>query len=182
MRKSTNFKKNIFLYALLLGAALFIVCMIMLDKQGVKKVIVAGDQAPEFQGTLLDGRKIGLSDLRGKVVMVHFWATWCPPCVEEMPALDRMYRHFQNKDFELIAVNVDEGVSDAVPAFLKNNKITIPVLLDARKKISGLYGTYKLPETYIVDRKGIVRYKVIGPRNWEKNENIRIIQSALDGQ
>jgi len=182
MRKSTSFKKNIFLYALLLGAALFIVSMIMLDKQSAKKVIVAGDQAPEFQGTFLDGRKVGLSDLRGKVVMVHFWATWCPPCREEMPALDKMYRDFKNKDFELIAVSVDEDVSDTVSAFLKNNKITMPILLDARKKISGLYGTYKLPETYIVDRRGIVRYKVIGPRNWGKNENIRIIQSALDGQ
>ncbi len=182
MGEMASRKKIIFLSILLMGAVLFVLSFVMLDRRAAKKAIVSGDPAPQFRGMSLKGQKIGLSDFRGKVVMIHFWATWCPPCVEEMPTLDKLYRELKNKDFALLAVSVDEDGSGAVGAFLKKNGIEIPVLLDERKAISGLYGTYKLPETFVVDRRGLVRHKIIGPRDWGRPENIRMIRLVLDEQ
>lgn len=143
------------------------------------KIIGAGDRAPEFRLPAPDGRLVSLSDHRGKVVMVHFWATWCPPCVEEMPTLDALYRSLQGKDFEVLAVSVDERGVDAVVPFLSKNRLGLPALLDPRRSIASLYGTYKFPETYLVDREGIVRHKVIGARDWSVPANVNIVRELI---
>ena len=175
-------KKIIFLIILALSISLFIVGSLIKDRQREKSIITRGDRAPEFRLPALDGRSVSLSDFRGKVVMVHFWATWCPPCVEEMPLLDKLYHTLQGKEFELLAVSVDEGGVGVVSAFLKKNSLNVPVLLDSDKMISGLYGTFKFPETYIVDRRGVVRYKAIGPRDWGNPGNVKIVQDVLDAR
>lgn len=149
------------------------------EKTQGSKIIREGDSAPEFSLTSFDGRVVKLSDYRGKVVLVHFWATWCPPCVEEIPTLDSLNRALFSKDFEILAVSVDEGGAAAVSAFMNKNKLTLPVLLDPQRSIAGLYGTFKFPETYLVDRQGIVREKVIGPRNWAIPENQTILLQVI---
>ncbi len=144
------------------------------------KIIREGDQAPEFSLPATDGREITLSGLHGKVVMVHFWATWCPPCVEEMPTIEGVYRTFTGKDFELLAVSVDEGGLATVNAFLAKNNLKLPVLLNPDASVARGYGTFKFPETFLVDRQGIVRLKAIGARDWMAEPNQRIIRQLIE--
>jgi thiol-disulfide isomerase/thioredoxin len=116
------------------------------------------------------------------VVMVHFWATWCPPCVEELPTLDRLRQSPLGKEFEMLAVNEDEGAAGTLTSFIQKNKLSIPVLLDSGSKVARLYGTFKLPETYIVDRQGVVRYKAIGPWDWTQPESIQALRNTIDSR
>jgi peroxiredoxin len=177
--KSGSAKQILFLVVLVTAVALAVAGYVARDRKAPKKIIASGDLAPDFRLPSTDGRSIGLADLRGKVVMVHFWATWCPPCVEELPTLAKFYEELKGGDFEMLAVSVDEGGSAAVNAFLRKNGLNLPVLLDPGGSVSGLYGTYKFPETYIVDRKGEVRYKVIGPRDWRDPEALRVMRELI---
>jgi peroxiredoxin len=175
-------KQTVFLAILILFAVAFAISFLVKDRHAAKKIITSGDRAPEFRLQTLDGRQVSLSDFRGKVVLVHFWATWCPPCVEEIPTLDRLYHQLGGRDLELLAVSADESGADAVTVFMKKNRIDVPVLLDPDRTAARLYGTFKFPETYIVDRQGVVRYKAIGPRNWGDPANVRIVRDILDAR
>ena len=177
--KSGSTKQILFLVVLITAVALAVAGYVAKDRKAPKKIIASGDQAPDFRLPSTDGRSLGLADLRGKVVMVHFWATWCPPCVEELPTLAKLYEELKGGDFEMLAVSVDEGGSAAVNAFLRKNGLHLPVLLDPGAPVSHLYGTYKFPETYVVDRRGVVRYKVIGPRDWRDPEALRVMRELI---
>jgi len=144
------------------------------------KLVREGDSAPEFSLPSLDGRAVSLSSYRGKVVMVHFWATWCPPCVEEIPTLERLYRASFGKDLEILAVSVDEGGAGAVSQFMKKNRFALPVLLNPDQSVARKYGTFKFPETYLVDREGIVRKKIIGAADWMSPVAQELIQAMVD--
>jgi peroxiredoxin len=177
---NVRWKEWIILVLVVLFVALVAALFIARQKGAVVgKIIGAGDRAPEFRLPAPDGRLVSLSDYKGKVVMVHFWATWCPPCVEEMPTLDALYRSLQGKDFEILAVSVDERGVDAVVPFLSKNRLGLPALLDPRQSIASLYGTYKFPETYLVDREGVVRHKVIGARDWSVPANVNIVREII---
>jgi peroxiredoxin len=175
-------KKGIMLAILAVAVAAVALFALMRPGGRETKIIGEGDRAPEFRLTTLEGKQASLSDFRGKVVIVHFWATWCPPCVEEMPGIERLSRSFDGKDFALLAVSVDEGGAQAVASFLNRNKLSLPVLLDPGGKISHSYGTFKFPESYIIDRSGVVRYKVIGPADWNVSENINAIRGLIARQ
>jgi peroxiredoxin len=177
--KKNSKKQILFLSFLVLLVVLFVVGYVVKNRSVENKIITNGDRAPEFRLPAPDGRFFSLSDFRGKVVMVHFWATWCPPCVEELPILARLYPQLSGNDFEMLAVSVDEGGADAVTSFMRQNNLKVPVLLDSHRSVAGLYGTYKFPETYIVDRRGVVRYKVIGPRNWLDPETVQILKNII---
>ncbi len=153
--------------------------LVLLTSGRQPKLVRVGDASPDFRLQGLDGRSVSLSELRGKVVMVHFWATWCPPCVEEIPSIDRLSRSLPGDDFEVLAVSVDEGAGDAVRSFLQRNGLSLPVLLNPDRSVAGRYGTFKFPETYLVDRSGIVRYKVIGAANWDNPDAIRTIKALI---
>jgi peroxiredoxin len=142
------------------------------------KIIAAGDQAPEFRLRSIDGKTVSLADHRGKVVLVHFWATWCPPCVEEIPTLERFSQQIFGTDIEVLAISVDDS-ADVLKTFLDKNRVHFPVLLDPGRATAGSYGTLKFPETYIVGRDGVVRYKVIGPKDWSVRENVETVRSLL---
>lgn len=133
--------------------------------ESVAKVAI-GKPAPDFTLQTVDGRSITLSSLRGKVVLVNFWATWCPPCREEMPSMEEMYRNYAPGGLELLAINTDDNGPLVLPDFLKANPHTFPVLMDADAKIQNRYGVFQFPETYVVDRNGIVIDKVIGAIDW----------------
>jgi len=107
--------------------------------------------------------------MHGKVVVLNFWATWCAPCVEEMPSLVQMQQKLKDKGVAVVAVSVDVD-SDAYHKFLKDYKIDLLTVRDPDHKSSTLYGTFKYPETYIVDRNGTVRRKFIGPVDWNTPE------------
>jgi peroxiredoxin len=175
-------KKKVLLVILTAAVALFL--FFLFAKEGSRgiKIIHEGDRAPEFRLQALDGRAVSLADFRGKVVMVHFWATWCPPCVEEIPTLEQLYRSLRSTDFEILAVSVDEGGAGAVAEFMQRNGLSLPALLDPRRSVAGLYGTFKFPETYIINRQGVVTYKAIGPRDWTAPANMNVIRGLIEAK
>jgi cytochrome c biogenesis protein CcmG/thiol:disulfide interchange protein DsbE len=123
-----------------------------------------GSPAPDF--TVQDAdRKISLSDLRGKLVVLNFWATWCAPCVEEMPSLVQLQQRMKDKGVTVLAVSVDVDDS-AYHKFLTDHKIDLLTARDPDQKSNRLYGTFRYPETYIIDRNGVVRRKFIGAVDW----------------
>jgi len=127
-----------------------------------------GNPAPDF--TVQDAdRKVSLGDLRGQVVVLNFWATWCAPCVEEMPSLVQMQQKMKNKGVDVLAVSVDVD-ENAYRKFLKDHSIDLLVVRDPERKSNNLYGTFKFPETYIIDRSGVLRRKFIGPVDWQQPE------------
>jgi peroxiredoxin len=180
--KSGSKGKVVFIVVFVALIGLFIAGTIVSNWTPIKKVISTGDQAPEFSLRSFEGASVSLRDLRGKVVMVHFWATWCPPCVEEIPALDRLYRSIKGKEFEMLAVSVDEGGAGAVASFIQRNRLSIPVLFDPQQTVARLYGTSKFPETYIIDRNGVVSYKAIGPKDWTDPSNIQIVKNIIESK
>ena len=122
--------------------------------------------APDFAAPDLAGHAVRLSALRGKVVVLNLWTTWCPPCREEMPSLSRLAQFFDAGTFEVLAVSVDEGGWPAIDKFLAGQKVPFRVALDEGAKMSRAWGTSKYPESYLVDGEGRVRLKFVGPRNW----------------
>ena len=127
-----------------------------------------GSNALDF--TVQDGsNKVTLSQFRGQVVVLNFWATWCPPCVEEMPSLVEMQRRFKAKGVTVLAVSVDVDES-AYRQFVKDHNVDLLTVRDPDQKSSALYGTFKFPETYIVDRNGVIRRKFIGAVDWTAPE------------
>jgi cytochrome c biogenesis protein CcmG, thiol:disulfide interchange protein DsbE len=127
-----------------------------------------GSAAPDFTVEDAD-RKVSLSELRGKIVVLNFWATWCAPCVEEMPSLVRLQQRMQNKGIQVLAVSIDDDPG-AYHKFLKDYKVDLLTVRDPGHKSADLYGSFKWPETYIIDRKGVIRRKFIGPQDWEGPE------------
>ena len=113
--------------------------------------------APDFTLRTMDGKNLRLQELRGRVVMVNFWATWCGPCRQEMPQLDLLYQKYKSSGFVLLGVNVDEDVRKATDVAAKLG-VTFPVLLDTDKAVSKLYDLSTMPSTVIIDRDGKVRY------------------------
>jgi peroxiredoxin len=177
-----SIKKIVFLVILVALAALVIVGWLVMNRKTENKIITSGDLAPEFHLQKADAGPVSLADLRGKVVMVHFWATWCPPCVEELPTLDRLHNSALGKDFEMLAVGVDEEGAGSVVPFIRKNRLNLPVLFDPGGSVAKVYGTYKLPETYILDRAGVVRYKAIGPRDWNDPANIQVLRHIIEAR
>jgi cytochrome c biogenesis protein CcmG, thiol:disulfide interchange protein DsbE len=123
-----------------------------------------GSAAPEF--TVQDSdRSVKLSDFRGQVVVLNFWATWCPPCVEEMPSLVEMQRRMKAKGITVVAVSVDVDQS-AYLQFLKEHNVNLLTVRDPGQKSNALYGTFRFPETYVIDRNGVMRRKFVGGVDW----------------
>ncbi|MBI3807898.1 MAG: TlpA family protein disulfide reductase [Nitrospirae bacterium] len=144
-------------------------------RSGVK----LGEPAPNFQLRDMEGHLVALSDLRGKVVMVNFWATWCGPCRVEMPAMEVLYQAFSRKDFEILAVSTDaEGVSVTRP-FQQKNRLTFPILHDPDYLVGLTYGARSLPMTFMVDRQGVVRHQIFGARDWGAAEAHQLVQMLM---
>ena len=127
-----------------------------------------GTAAPNFSVQDAD-RTVTLSDLRGKVVVLNFWATWCAPCVEEMPSLVQLQQRFKGNGLSVLGVSIDVD-ADAYHKFLKDYKVDFVTVRDPDQKTANLYGTFKWPETYIIDRDGVVRRKFIGAVEWSQPE------------
>lgn len=148
------------------GSAIFVVvflCSLTACYSGSRPARI-GSMAPDF--TVQDNDKsITLSQFRGEVVVLNFWATWCPPCIEEMPSLVEMQRRMKSKGVMVVAVSVDVD-GDAYRQFIKDHNVTLLTVRDPDGKSSHLYGTFKFPETYIIDRNGVMRRKFIGAVDW----------------
>jgi peroxiredoxin len=133
--------------------------------------IKPGNKAPDFDLKTIDGETMRLSDLKGNVVFINLWATWCPPCRAEMPEMVRYYNEHSSEKIEILAVNLTDSDSEKeVKQFADDYKINFPILLDTEGKVGDLYKTVSIPTTFIVDKKGIIREKHIGPMSYEMME------------
>jgi len=148
-------------------------------KRSIPKV---GEQAPNFQLYDLGGNAVTLSDYRGSIVFINFWATWCGPCRVEMPAMQALYKTFERKDFEILAVSTDQqGVAVTRP-FRNQLKLTFPILHDSDYRVGLAYGARTLPMTFLVDRKGVIIHRIFGARDWESAEAKEVIRAALNAR
>jgi cytochrome c biogenesis protein CcmG, thiol:disulfide interchange protein DsbE len=132
-----------------------------------------GSNAPDFT-VADDDRKVTLSQFHGKTVVLNFWATWCPPCVEEMPSLLTMQQRLKDKGITVLAVSVDVDET-AYHRFLQDHNVNLLTVRDPDQKSNRLYGTFKYPETYVIDRDGKVRRKFIGPVDWNQPEVVEFL-------
>ncbi len=142
----------------------------------VKKVIPANN----FELQNMDEKKVKLSDYRGKVVLLNFWATWCPPCIREMPSMERLHQQVNAEDFKVIAVNQMEDV-DQVFAFTGQLEVdpTFEILFDPTSEVSQDYEVRGLPTTYLIDKNGNIRYRAVGGREFDHPEVINTIKQLI---
>ena len=138
----------------------------------------AGAATPDFALPARDGSTVKLSELKGQVVMINFWASWCGPCRQEMPLLDQMYKKYKPLGFTLVGVNVEPDSTDA-EGYLKKTPVTYPILLDKENKVSSLYDVSAMPSSVIVDRKGRVRYVHHGYKPGDENEFLNQIRTLV---
>ena len=142
--------------------------------------VQVGFPAPNFAFPDLNGQQVGLADHRGKVVLVNIWATWCPPCRQEMPSMQKLYEKFKGENFEILAVSIDSTGSEAVAPFIRTMNLTFPVLLDPKEDIRPLYGITGVPESFIIDKEGIVVEKIIGPIDWATPKAFQFFQDLMN--
>ena len=133
--------------------------------------------APDFTTEDAAGNRVSSRSFRGRVVLLNFWATWCPPCRLEMPSMERLYGEFRGQGLEIVAVNFMES-RELVQAFAREQNLTYPMLLDRRSDIAERYGVMRLPETVVIGRSGEVIAKTTGYKDWYK-EDVRELVSAL---
>lgn len=135
--------------------------------------------APDFTFPGLYGKMVSLSDCVGKVVLVNIWATWCPPCVDEMPSMEKLYNKFKGEKFEILAVSIDTLGLKAVVPFMKKLKLTFPALIDTEGSIKTVYRATGVPESFIIDKQGILIKKIIGPVDWAAPNIFRFFNDLI---
>ncbi|MEK7845972.1 MAG: TlpA disulfide reductase family protein [Nitrospinota bacterium] len=167
--------------AVVVAIIVSLVLLIIAGQRHKFEPVVGGKIAPDFALPDLQGKMYKLSDYKGKVVFINFWATWCKPCEEEMASMQVMYEAIRKQypDFELWAVSIDKGAPDVVKSFVRKYELTFPILHDRNGKIKEIYKTTGVPETFIIDQNGIIAEKVWGPRDWSKHDSIRTIVELL---
>jgi cytochrome c biogenesis protein CcmG, thiol:disulfide interchange protein DsbE len=160
-----------------MGFAFAVLAFFSLPHYRQGEASVAGKTAEDIP-LQIDNKAGHLSDYRGKVVVLNFWATWCPPCVEETPALIELNQRIESRNGVVLGVSVDED-ADAYRRFLVDHKISFPTSLDTSKKSAQDYGTVMYPETYIIDKHGKIVRKIIGPQDWNSAEMVAYFDSIL---
>jgi peroxiredoxin len=140
-------------------------------------------QAKDFNVAALEGGKLRLADLRGKVVFLNLWATWCPPCKEEMPAMERLWQRYKDQGLVVIALSMDSAGAKVVKPFIEQAKFTYRVALDPKMEIAQLYGAHSVPSTFIIDRSGALRAIALGQREWDGRASFAYFDALLkDGK
>jgi len=146
-------------------------------------LVGAGSRAPAFSAVnVRTGRPASLADYRGKVVLLNIWATWCQPCRVEMPSMERLHQKFGGKDFDVVAVSIDEGDASAVTKFAQELGVTFDILHDRAGAIQRIYQTTGVPESFVIDRDGIIVKKVIGAAEWDGPVNETLIRKLTDAR
>lgn len=144
-----------------------------------RHAVRVGDEAPNFRLRDLDGNLTSLSQFRGKVVLLNFWATWCGPCRVEMPAMEQLYRTYSRREFQILAVSTDPQGAAVTRPFQQKTGLSFPILHDTEMQIGLTYGARSLPMTFMVDRQGVVRQKIFGARDWDSPEARELIQLLM---
>lgn len=163
----------------IVAAAVIIAVIAVVTQRQTYKPVIAGAKAIDFTLPDLSGKLTRLSDFKGKVVFLNFWATWCEPCKEEMPSMQTLHDGLAGRPFVIVAVSVDKDGPEVVRKFVADNKLTFVVLHDRNKAISETYKTTGVPETFVIDQNGIIAEKVWGPRNWTQDRNLAMVYELL---
>lgn len=140
---------------------------------------LVGQAAPEFSLADLKGNAVRLANLKGKVVFVNVWATWCEPCREEMPAMQALYKTLAGPDFEMLAVNSDQSDRAVVERFVTSNGISFPVLPDPNLQVAERYQVTGYPETFVIDRNGTIVAHELGPRHWDAPDSVAAFRALM---
>jgi cytochrome c biogenesis protein CcmG/thiol:disulfide interchange protein DsbE len=179
---STGHKAGIlfFLISIGIGFLIFTIGNNINFKLLIQPAVAAGSQAPDFSFPDLEGKNVSLSDFRGKVVLLNIWATWCRPCVEEMPSIERLYNQFKDDDFVVLAVSIDIKGKKVVDPFMKLYNLSFKALLDTKGAIRNAYQTTGVPESYIIDKNGIILEKVIGSIDWSSPKMFQYFKTQLE--
>ncbi len=138
-----------------------------------------GYLAPRFTLRNLKGNLEGIDDHLGKVIIINFWATWCTPCVKEMPSFENLYRRFRSKGLTILAVSLDKNSPSKVQEFVDKHKLSFPVLLDTDGGAEKLYPSFTIPFTYVVDKKGRVVARVDGGKDWGSAKTFKAVEHLL---
>jgi peroxiredoxin len=188
MRMNAQLRSWVVAGAVVVGlAALLVLGWAQSDRYGPIEV---GSRAPEYAAPDLAGELVSLQQLRGQVVLLNVWATWCPPCRWEMPALDRLQRELGDAGLAVVAVSVDAapGASDGmgrtggdVAAYAREMDLGFTILLDPASRVQEVFGVRGLPTTFLIDRSGRIRKKVLGPAEWDQPPYIDEIRELLEG-
>jgi peroxiredoxin len=144
--------------------------------------VEVGSRAPAFRAVTVDGanRVKTLDDYRGKVLVLNVWATWCRPCIVEMPSFERLHRRFENTDLRIVAVSIDDFVgADSVRRFAEGLDLTFEILHDSTHTIDRVYQVTGYPETFVIARDGTIRKKWIGPADWSSEANVALVRDLL---
>jgi thiol-disulfide isomerase/thioredoxin len=173
--------KRLALYLLVSIAAFLVIagCSTKKDTPQGEATIKEKKPAPEVNVTSLKNVPLKLSDLKGKVVLLNFWATWCPPCREEIPSMMKLNSAMAGKPFQMVAVSIDEGGVPAIEAFFKESGFNLPTYTDPDGKAVKTYGVTGVPETFIIDKNGILMKKVIGPMAWDSPDAIAFLEGLM---
>jgi cytochrome c biogenesis protein CcmG/thiol:disulfide interchange protein DsbE len=170
MSKGTNLSRVITIVILLIASIGILFAVVNFNKQEVV-VLEPGKAAPDFTLQTLDGKTVTLSDLKGKVVVVNFWASWCEPCRQEMPAIEKAYETYKDQGLVVLGVNLREN-NVSVKGFVDMHKLTFPILMDKDNSVA--VDTYKvkpIPTTFFIDRQGILQLKMEQPMTYQFLEN-----------
>lgn len=149
-------------------------CMLSLQTFAVS----VKDSAPDFTLKSLEGTNLRLEEYRGQVVLINFWASWCGPCRQEMPLLERIHQRYQDTGFAVLGVNV-EGEASAARKITDKTKVTFPVLIDAGQKVSEEYEVEAMPSTVVVDRDGVVRYIHRGYKPGDEAKYLQVVKQLI---
>jgi peroxiredoxin len=163
----------------------FLFCIILIlmagcskDNEAVVTKAELNKPAPDFTLVDLHGKTWQLSSLRGKVVFINFWATWCPPCLEEMPSMQELHENMTNAPFQMLAI-LSNDKPEFAQLMVDKSGLTFPILIDPESETSTHYGLTGVPETFIVDPQGILREKFLGPRPWNSQGALDMIKKYL---
>ncbi len=164
------------------GAVALAVVFAFLSGSRVPDPVAPGASAPGFAlARVGGGGPLSLSDLTGRVVLLNFWATWCKPCEDEMPAMERLYRALRGEAFELVAISVDDG-DEVVIAFRDRLQLSFPILRDADKQVAERYQTFRFPETLLIDRAGRIVERYVGPKDWDNPAYLERLRRLVRGE
>ena len=145
----------------------------------VAALLSAGSMMPDYTASTLEGKDVSLSAFRGHVVLLNFWATWCPPCVAEMPDLERLYREFKAEGLVILAVSIDVEGQKVVAPFWEKTGLTFPSLLDPSREVATRYGAWALPTSFLINPEGEVIARIPGPREWHSDKARAVFKNLL---
>ena len=178
--ESSPARSNKLVIVLASAAILAVVFGLVWMQSSKYEPLTVGKVAPDFHLPDLNDKELRLSDFRGKVVFLNFWATWCKPCREEMPSMEILYKNFEKDGLVILAISIDRVTTKKdIPPFVKALNLTFPILIDSWGQTDKRYKLMGVPETYIIDQQGILREKVIGPRDWTVLDNLQIVTQLL---